>query len=357
MKFDTASLDSQGFNDDDASYEGSRYASVKAELEQNAYYLKWGAVGEPPLPVYAVTLGRILKGILPHFWPWRFKAATERAVDSHADMRWGLDRQGFRRLLHPNGVCLFGRWIIDQPNDYSGYFKQGSEALIIGRYSTCCTETRRGYARSLSLVGKLYPTQNEEDLKYYRTANFITQEDLGGEQTLFINDATLRNAPDVTPWRRGWGTPILLITGVLFKFVNVEPAIRQLHTIAELGTEPGSKSSTPQFMQLTVDPDQAKVHGDELDYRNEILSQFYDKGNNEKTGRKLVFNIEVTDQGERRGIFRQRWTFKSWKKIGRIEFTEAVSSYNGDFVIHFPHPSWRTDRNDPSTQVRRPRDR
>jgi hypothetical protein len=36
-------------------------------------------------------------------------------------------------------------------------------------------------------------------------------------------------------------------------------------------------------------------------------------------------------------------------------FDEVVASYNGDFVIHFHHPPWRNDRNDPSTLARRPR--
>jgi hypothetical protein len=33
-------------------------------------------------------------------------------------------------------------------------------------------------------------------------------------------------------------------------------------------------------------------------------------------------------------------------------FDNAVASYNGDFVIHFHHPTWRRDRNDPSTGTR-----
>jgi hypothetical protein len=28
------------------------------------------------------------------------------------------------------------------------------------------------------------------------------------------------------------------------------------------------------------------------------------------------------------------------------------TSYNGDFVIHFSHPTWRDDRNDPATATR-----
>ena len=63
--------------------------------------------------------------------------------------------------------------------------------------------------------------------------------------------------------------------------------------------------------------------------------------------------IEVTDDGSTHGpAFFQRRHFGQWTGIGQLVFTEAVASYNGDFVIHFNHPTWRDDRNDPSTATR-----
>ena len=119
----------------------------------------WGD-GQTPLPVYEVTLESVLRGIAPFRESYQFRDAARRAVDTRADLRWGPYRRGYRRLLHPNGVCLFGEWEITEPNDYSGYFQQNKRGLLVGRYSTCCTETRRNRFRSLSLVGKLYPTLN-----------------------------------------------------------------------------------------------------------------------------------------------------------------------------------------------------
>jgi hypothetical protein len=101
-----------------------------------------------------------------------------------------------------------------------------------------------------------------------------------------------------------------------------------------------------------VDEDQPQIEGDDLDFRDEILAQIYDRGD-PKPKRKLVFNIEVSDSGQTRGTpFYQRRTIKEWRRIGRIVFEEAVASYNGDFVIHFHHPAWRNDRNNPSGGVR-----
>ncbi len=256
----------------------------------------WGGDGNCALPIYKVTLSSVLRGILPFGKRYVFRQATERAVDSHADLRWGPDRRGFRRLLHPNGVCLIGLWEITEETAYSGYFRKGSHALVVGRYSTCCTETRRGYTRSLALVGKLFPTTDANHARPFRTASFITQQDIAGEHTDYINDAELRNAPDVHAWRRGMGVPILLTTGALFQHVDKEPSHRQLYQIAELGKPNGEPTRSPEFMRLLV--------------------------------------------------------ASNWRSIGRLTFDNAVVSYNSDFVIHFNHPTWRNDRNDPSTATR-----
>ena len=91
--------------------------------------------------------------------------------------------------------------------------------------------------------------------------------------------------------------------------------------------------------------------GDRLDFRDEILAQIYDKGESEPR-RTLTFDIEVSDRGHTEGTIVQRCIIQNWKRIGRIVFTEAVASYNGDFVVHFHHPPWRNDRNDPSSVAR-----
>ncbi|MFO0979824.1 MAG: hypothetical protein U0996_25720 [Planctomycetaceae bacterium] len=361
MEFDRNYFGHQGKSADDAKNSGSLYSEVRSEMFRNAYYLGERPAPFAPLPTYEVNWSRVAKGLFSFGRQWLFRQAAERAVDSDADLRWGDNRRGFRRLLHPNGVCLFGRWLIDCDNPWSGYFRKGSEALIIGRYSTCCTETRRGFNRSLSLVGKLFPTNDEHHTDAVKTANFITQEDLGGSKTSYMNDVTLTNAPNVTPWRRGFGAPILLLSGLLFKIVDREPAIRQLYTVAEL-TAPGQSAVettvSPNFMRLVVDEAQPRINGasypDHLDFRHEILQQIYPP-DEPAIRRTLTFHIECADQGAIRGLFVKRGVFPdgAWHRIGRITFHEAVCSYNTDFVLHFPHPPWRTNRNRADTTLRR----
>ena len=338
--------------DADRAYRGSRFAEVRDALFANPYQKVWGGLEEPPLPVYGVTLLSVLRGVLPSGLPYFFRQAVERAVDSRADLRWGADNKGFRRLLHPNGICLTGLWEINEETRYSGYFAKDSRALVIGRYSTCCTETRRGHERSLSLVGKLFPTTDPNHSEPLVTANFITQQDIGGDRTDYINDAETRNAPNTTAWRRGLGAPVLLVTGVVFGRVDKNPTIRQLYQIAELGKSPAQPTRTPTYMRLVVDSAQPRVEGDALDFRDEIMAQLFDRGD-PTPKRTLTFHIEITEEGSTRGPdFLQRRAFTNWTRIGRMTFDNAVASYNGDFVIHFTHPTWRDDPNNPATATR-----
>jgi hypothetical protein len=293
-----------------------------------------------------------LAGALRPGRPYFFRQAVARAVDSHADLRWGADGKGFRRIIHPNGICLAGRWEILAESEYTGYFRDGARALVLARYSTCCRETRRGRTRSLAMVGKLFPTTDPEHSEPLVTANFITQQDLGGDRTLHINDAILSNAPDTTIWRRGLDAPVLAVEAILFGQTDKEPTARQLYQIAELGKPAGEPTRAPAFMRLVVDPAQPRIRGEALDFRDEIMAQIYDPGDT-AAKRAIAFLIEVTDEGVTRGPnFLQRRSFKNWARIGRLTFDAAVVSYNGDFVIHFNHPTWRDDRNDPATATR-----
>jgi hypothetical protein len=328
---------------DDRTYVGSRYSEVVSAIFANPYQRVWGAAGEPALPVHKVTFRSVASGMV---------AASERILDAAADLRWGPNRDGFRRLVHPNGVCLTGTWRIHERTPYSGYFTQGSVALIVGRYSTCCTETCRGNNRSLSLAGKLFPTVDINHAEPLHTANFVTQQDIGGEHTEFVNDAELRNAPDVTAFRRATGVPTLLVTGRAFDKVDQQPAVRQMYPVAELGKPVGTPTRAPQFMRLLVAPNQPKIPGAKLDFRDEIMAQIFDRGD-PAPKRTLRFLIEVTDDGDVSGpAFRLKRTFSNWRQIGEIVFDNAVVSHNGDAVLHFNHPTWRNDRNDPLTATR-----
>ena len=345
-------IGSEQMTDEDRFYAGSRFRDVVDALFANPYQQVWGREGEPPLPSESVSIRSVFGGLLAIHRSNRFERASERALDSGADLRWGPDRKGFKRLLHPNGVCLIGRWRITEDTPYSGYFSRGSEALVIARYSSGGGGNRRGQVRSLAMVGKLFPTTDPDHPEPLQTASFITQEDIGGTRTVAINDALLRNAPDVTVFRRGPAGTLLIKVASVFRRVDKEPTLRQLYPIAELGKPANEPTRAPAYMQLLAAPGQPVIPGDDLDIRDEVMAHIFDPGD-PTPKRTLTFTINVTDDGHTHGTpFRVRRTFEHWRQIGAIVFDNAVVSYNGDCVINFTHPTWRDDRNDPSTATR-----
>ncbi|MDB6119846.1 MAG: hypothetical protein JWO08_3627, partial [Verrucomicrobiaceae bacterium] len=76
----------------------------------------------------------------------------------------GNTLKGVQRLIHPNGICMFGEWKITNDSDYTGYFKKGKEGSVIARYSTGLN-VERGKKRTLSMVAKLYPGIEPADLE------------------------------------------------------------------------------------------------------------------------------------------------------------------------------------------------
>jgi hypothetical protein len=331
---------------------GSRFSVVRDAIFANPYQQVWGAAGNAPFERFPVTLMPLLKGMLPFGKPWKFLAAAKRVLASDSDLRWGPDGKGFRRMLHANGICLTGVWEVTEETPYTGYFRKGSRGLMIVRYSTCCTETRRGNTRSLSMIGRIYPTTDPDHPEPLPTASFITQEDIGGEDTPNINDAKLRNAPNTTATRRGSGMPILLLTGLVLNIAEKKPTIRQVYPIAELGKPPAEPTRAPEFLQLTVAPEQPVIPGADIDFRDEIMSHIYDPGD-PTPKRKLVFNVETSDTGTTHGLpIKERRDITNWKKIGTMTFDAAVASFNADHVFHVNHPAWREDRNDPATVVK-----
>ncbi len=340
-------LGEQGEVLEDRQYTGSTFREVSdAVLDEPYYGSTWGESNQKPLPVYSTTFGDVGEGIFSLSKRFLFKDAAARTLASHADLRWGgPERKGVKRILHPNGVCLTGIWRISEASEFTGYFANGSVGLVVARYSTGLA-VRRGEVRTLSMVGKLYPTLNPDEK--IRTASFITQEELGGSYTASIHDALLRNAPDVTPLRRGLGLGTLFLTVFAFLRVDRRFTIRQLYEVAELNKPADTATCCPEFMQLKVIS--PKIDGEDgtADFRDDVLAQLYDRGKQAKQ-RDLVFEIQVSNKGEVRGLLNKTIVGADWKPIGTITFDKAAASYNGDFVIHFHHPKWRADRNNPTT--------
>jgi hypothetical protein len=349
--FDLVALHGQQeMTDEDRSYRGSRYAEVRDALYENPYRDGRSGQAEGPLPMFESTIRNAWRGTVHP--PRYLQQASARTIDTHADLRWGVDRKGFRRILAPNGICVLGTWEITADSPYTGYFQKGAKGLTIGRVSSDGSETRRGQRRSISLGMKIYPTMDPDHPTPLIPAGVIAQEDLGGMHTDYVNDAELRNRPNVHSYRRGIHVLVMLRAGLYFFRLDKVADVRQLHEIAELGKPATVPTRCPEHMLLKMAPGQQRIEGRELDFRDEIYRQLFKPGDQEPTG-SMDFDIFVSDTAKAQGFpgFR-RVVVSDWQRLGTLRFTAAVASYNADHVIHFHHPGWRDNKNDPSTAIR-----
>ncbi len=340
----------QEMTGEDRSYTGSRYSEVRQALYANPY--RGGTSGQAPgpLPMFRSTIRNAWRGTLHP--PRPLQQASARTIDTHADLRWGPDRKGYRRILAPNGICVLGTWEITAESPYTGYFQKGAKGLTIGRISSDGNETMRGQRRSISLGMKIYPTTDPDHPAPLIPASVIAQEDLGGMRTAYINDAELRNVPSVHSYRRGIHALIMLRAGTFFFRLDKVADARQLHEVAELGKPAGVPTRCPEHMLLKMATGQRRIEGENLDFREEVYAHLFQPGDQEPTG-AMDFDIFVSDRARRAGFpGLRRITVTDWQRIGTLRFTEAVASYNADHVIHFHHPGWRDDKNDPSTAIR-----
>ena len=242
-----------------------------------------------------------------------------RTLNEDADLL-----EPFEKLAHPNGICFKGVWKIDVSNPYGGYFKKGSEALIIARASTAMSNTQSGSTRAFGFAGKLFPTMDEMKQNTQPSANFFLIEDLGGTDAEHYLDVALTNEPSVSVTleavlNAAYGVKVARS----FAEADKNPSIRQLYEISYLGESKSAKVLTPKWLKIEANSSQRI---DAKDFRKELKIE-------EKE--ELVFNIFVASQM----IDEQ----KSWQKIGTISLNESSVSHSCDRRLHFHHPKYRDD--------------
>jgi len=229
----------------------------------------------------------------------------------------------FDKLAHPNGICLKGIWKIDTKNIYSGYFKEGSQALVIARASSAMSNTKSGEIRSFGFAGKLFPGL-DINLKSESRANFFLINDLGGTDIKHYTEVKLTNEPSLTMNFEVFKNMLYALeVSRVFSMVDKNPTIRQLYEVSQLGESDNKNIITPKWMKVQA-KEVLKVKVE--DFRDELSI---------KNAKNLIFNIFVANRMINR--------VKDWQKIGTIKFDESVVSSSCDHRLHFHHPRWKSD--------------
>lgn len=234
-----------------------------------------------------------------------------RTLREHADYYPSLTKR-----LHRNGICFAGMWQIDQPSPYSGYFKQGSTALLIGRASVSLTETKRGEPRGFAFAGKLFPTQNPTQA--VPTVNFFVADVLSGIQRDHFLDVAMTNQPKLG--FRFAAIPVAFQIARAFQGLDNNAGYRPVDNIAELG-ESGNVRA-PKFLMIKPVDGQSKSEG--VDFRQELQLP-------QPKIRTWLYEIWVSDQTHNPSD-------KGWQQLGRIILTQSVVSFGCDRQLHFAHP-------------------
>ncbi len=246
---------------------------------------------------------------------------SNRTLNNHSDIL-----EPFNKLAHPNGICFKGIWNIDTPNQYSGYFKNNSKALIIARASTALSNTTSDDTRAFGFAGKLFPTLNQNEISKENSANFFLIDDFGGTNAKFYSDVELTNEPKLSFTLEVLNN-LLYAIRVAYSFGRADDnsGIRQLYEISYLGEGKLKNIITPKWMKIKATHN---IKSMQKDFRDELQIKMNDK---------LTFDIFVANK-----IIDET---KNWKRIGNIELDTSVVSNSCDHRLHFHHPKWINNLN------------
>ena len=275
----------------------------------------YGTTENPKLPQYSglfSALKSIANGTL--------KAAALRTVSNHDDFH-----DYFEKLVHSNGICFSGMWEITEDSPYSGYFKKGSSALMIGRISAASPQTTNDKNRSFGFAGKLFPTTNPNEV--VSTANFFTVHNLNGTAVKHALDVSFVNEPPVD--LSGFLNPLKIVNDI-FDAADLHPGVRPLYPISRAGLDQGASAVTPKWMRIHVAPQVQSPDATDSDFRNELSAKNYPNG--------LVFLVDVSDETKDPNAN------SGWKNIGQIRTSALTTTFGCDRRLHFPHPRF----NDPN---------
>ncbi len=296
------------------AYDGSTFNEIK-DLINGTNFVPQSEIAKTEsavylagkLPQYGMNMGSVFgKGK-------DLKRDAQRTISEKEDSYPRIEK-----LLHPNGVCVTGKWTMTEESDFSGAFKKGTSALFVGRASVAMEKTTSKSDRGFGFAGKIFPTTNPD--QRVPTTNFFAVDVLMGENTPRFLETAVTNEPET-------GFNIMLVRLGLkiantLKLVDQSPMFRPVTPIAKIGEAP-EKVKSPKWMKISA-ADGTHMN-DEKDFRREVLKAVSDNT-------VLKFKVEVSN------TTKDNKKSEGWTHIGFIEIDHAKVSYGCDRQLHFAHP-------------------
>lgn len=247
--------------------------------------------------------------------------------------------------IHPMGIGLVGKLKI-RPSQWSGAFS-GGEFPVLARASISqdnpyqVNENGEPQKRSTAMAIKVFPTQNLNEK--VQTANAVFQNNLNGllaskEEALYFLQSSQTNQPDIDFTKIKKSYEFLTLIGVaigalshprdkISRFPFINPQIRPVHSLAEMGVKNGEDVKTPIWIQIkpkTMSP------VEESDFRLEIYRTL------ERDG-QIEYEVLVGDVRDDTGRI-------DWIPTGDLIFNEALLTEAVDKNLIFPHDKFHSEK-------------
>lgn len=232
-----------------------------------------------------------------------------------------------RKLIFPMGVCLRGMWSIDDHQyPYTGYFRAGSQAVVIARAATSLHRIYYHQPRTLALSGKVFPTTNVNEINPLPAANFLLMNDNAGVRKEYFTEAFLTNAAPTTITPASVSLALIgYYVGNAFNASDKRRDMRQLYQIAELGDLPPYDSPHWMVMRGKKQYRELSHQLKKEDYRDEVMDLI-------DQNQKIEFDIFVS-----KTLINDQPVYD---KIGSLSFDQYAASKECDESLHFQHPPY-----------------
>ena len=297
------------------AYQGSSYNEIKQVIFSTPY---------SSLPHYQVN--KKLFGNSGNSETNLLLQAARRTLTIKDDL---FDFPQDQKLLQANGICFAGKWVIDKPSPYSGQFRYPTRSPVIARASVALSGTLQSDIRAFGLALKLFPGQDPD--KPAPTLNAFVLNSMGGVRSKHVLDLSLDNAPPLGSLP-SWGhvtTAYRLLRDLkaadkIVSKTKPDVSFRPVTQLAEYASN--GPIVSPTWLRLRAPDELPRV--DQTDFRDELRVQHYPQ-------QQLIWLIEVAhDEG--RGKSKAQW-----QPIGKLIFSESITSQACDQRLHFAHPTLR----------------
>ncbi len=290
------------------------------------------------LPIQPITLFRtIAKHMLPEFF------VGKRSVEILQDKR-DYREVGLPKPIHPMGVGFEGVLQMKKSR-WSGSFRGGTFPVLVR------ASISQGNPFKNQTSGKAQPRSTAFAIKIFKdsdltapqkTANIVFQNDLNGQvnsdgSAIDWTQADQTNQPPLNILKIRHFYEVMTLLGVAkaaiktksdhtTRFPYVNPVLRPVHSMAELGETDPNQVQTPVWLMLRPSKEMIVVRED--DFRNELTETAKKNG-------QLIYDLYAADSLDSSGQ-------KEWESVGQLVLKSALLSRGVDQNVLFPHDTIRS---------------